>query len=173
MSSPSRFPFFSTPNCGPNLQLVFWRACIREFQRLRDIVRSGSDGRFDGDAFAEQAAVVVLLAGAGVACVLGQNDPQPDEKDPSRIRSPKPIAESAGAHHDSHWLGFMDLYDAVRHLGPPKEDVIRKVLLGGDCVQQLQDRLRAAHGVWRSMVAPSKFVDVDGVTNYVFSLQEP
>ena len=166
-----RYPVRSTPDSGdaPNLQLAFWRRCIAEFEGLRDL--ASSDGGYPARAFAERAAIAVVLAGTGMAQLLGQNDPDyPRRADRDHVAQPDKIAASLGVADDD-FAEFIRVYNDLRHFGPPRfadPDAIGVRLLEQDAPALILRILRASHGAWCRIVGRGGNEPSDDVTDYKF-----
>ncbi|MBL8756738.1 MAG: hypothetical protein JNK15_25805 [Planctomycetes bacterium] len=125
-------------------------------------------------AFAEHAALVVVLAGTGLAQLLGQNDPTyPARKtDPNWINQPAKIAEARnGGSIAADLQEFFDEYDNLRHFGPVRyrnPQAVGAWLLEQGAPARVVRLLRAAHAEWIAIVKGCEFAPGDMVTNYDF-----
>lgn len=150
--------FAVTTTCGTdivNLQFNFWRLACRQFDELvekwRLYARDDGDENDDGynaEEFVEDAAVVIVLAGASISALLGQNWGGPG------VRTPPPLKLLPQYGSSPLWDKFWERYDGIRHFGEPKWEIGN-----GICETTLEQDMQAAKEIW-SAVLQSKKKDV-------------
>jgi hypothetical protein len=142
--------FASGDSNGPNvdnLQRNFWHLALDGFKNLLQKWKRYSvedDDELETDytenEFKVDAAAVLILAGTSVTQLIGQNvDPDGD-----RVPTPRKAYEQLLGHEPSDdFKNFIEVYDALRHFGPPKHDAVDAIT-----PELLCQHLRTAQSVW-------------------------
>jgi len=149
-----RFAFgdSSGPNVN-NLQRKFWLLAIdgyndilQKWQRYSVYEENGEleSDEYTEDDFVVDAAVIIILAGTSITQLLGQN------VYPSGGRVPPPrqaYEQLLGHTPPDDFVKFIEVYDDLRHFGPPKYKALQEIT-----PESLCQHLTTAQSVWRDVL---------------------
>jgi hypothetical protein len=102
------------------------------------------DDAYNEDDFIIDASVTLVLAGTSVAALLGQNAYSGGNKTPSPREAYKNIIKDPTPHDVE---AFLNIYDALRHLGPSKYDEIGNITKEDLCYY-----MNTAQNIWQDVL---------------------
>ena len=137
-----------------NLQRRFWEIAVDLFHRIeehwkQDAVSDDTEEpektpRYQTQDFEVDAAVAIVLAGTSISELLGQNVAPHGSCVPDILKA---WSKLHNTRPPQDLKDFVTLYNALRHFGSPKYDVVSNITEEGFC-----RHFRTAQDVWTSVL---------------------
>ena len=137
-----------------NLQRRFWKLAVEAFEQIQehwvseavsdDIEEPDDTPEYVAQDFEVDAAVAIVLAGTSISELLGQNVEVSDSMVPDISKAWQKIH---GTKASQELREFVKIYNALRHFGEPKHQIVRDITEEALC-----QHFKTAQEVWVSML---------------------